>query len=107
LDSSFQEVSEFISRLFALLINEEQKTFMYRDYKTIVQQISQNRFKETPHYTLIREYGPDHDKTFEIELSITDKIITAGTGKNKKEAEQQAAEKALEALEKLTTPAGD
>jgi ribonuclease III len=107
LDSSFQEVSEFINRLFALLINEEQKTFMYRDYKTMVQQISQNRFKETPHYTLIREYGPDHDKTFEIELSITDKIITAGTGKNKKEAEQQAAEKALEALEKLTTPAGD
>ena len=107
LDSSFQEVSEFISRLFALLINEEQKTFMYRDYKTMVQQISQNRFKETPHYTLIREHGPDHDKTFEIELSITDKIITAGTGKNKKEAEQQAAEKALEALEKLTTPAGD
>jgi ribonuclease III len=107
LDSSFKEVSEFISRLFALLINEEQKTFMYRDYKTMVQQISQNRFKEIPHYTLIREYGPDHDKTFEIELSITDKIITAGTGKNKKEAEQEAAEKALEALEKLTTPAGD
>jgi ribonuclease-3 len=107
LDSGFKEVSEVINRLFALLINEEQKTFMYRDYKTMVQQISQSRFKVTPHYQLIREYGPDHDKTFEIELSITDQIITAGTGKNKKEAEQEAAEKALEALEKLTTPAGD
>jgi len=76
---------------------------MYRDYKTMVQQISQNRFKETPHYTLIREYGPDHDKTFEIKTIDHRKIITAGTGKIKKKR-NNSSRKALAALEKLTTP---
>jgi ribonuclease III len=107
LDSGFEQVSEFIRRLLSPLMNEGQRTLIYRDYKTAVQQITQNRFKETPRYTLIREYGPDHDKTFEIELSIADRITTSGAGKNKKEAEQRAAEKALQELEGLTTSDGD
>jgi dsRNA-specific ribonuclease len=67
--------------------------------------MSQHIFKETPRYTLIHEYGPDHDKTFEIQLSIADRIQTTGTGKNKKEAEQRAAEQAIRILETLL-PAG-
>jgi ribonuclease-3 len=45
------------------------------------------------------ESGPDHDKTFEVRLSIGDSLVTYGTGKSKKAAEQAAAEVALEKLE--------
>jgi ribonuclease-3 len=99
LDGGFEETAALIGRLFTPLIEEGYRT--YRDYKTTVQQISQHTFKETPRYTLIQEYGPDHDKTFEIQISIADRIMTTGTGKNKKEAEQRAAEKAIQILEKL------
>ncbi|MDO9558101.1 MAG: ribonuclease III [Syntrophales bacterium] len=99
LDTGFEEAAALIRRLFTPLIGEGYRT--YRDYKTIVQQISQHAFKETPRYTLIHEYGPDHDKTFEIQISIADRIQTTGTGKNKKEAEQRAAEQAIRILETL------
>jgi ribonuclease III len=103
LDGGCEKVAELISRLFTPLIEKGYHT--YRDYKTTVQQMSQHIFKETPRYTLIHEYGPDHDKTFEIQLSIADRIQTTGTGKNKKEAEQRAAEQAIRILETLL-PAG-
>jgi ribonuclease III len=103
LDGGCEKVAELISRLFTPLIEKGYHT--YRDYKTTVQQMSQHIFKETPRYTLIHEYGPDHDKTFEIQLSIADRIQTTGTGKNKKEAEQRAAEQAIRILETLF-PAG-
>jgi len=99
LDGGCEKVAELISRLFTPLIEKGYHT--YRDYKTTVQQMSQHIFKETPRYTLIHEYGPDHDKTFEIQLSIADRIQTTGTGKNKKEAEQRAAEQAIRMLETL------
>jgi ribonuclease III len=100
LDSGFEETAALVRRLFARLIGEGYRA--YRDYKTTVQQICQHRFKETPRYSLIRECGPDHDKIFEIQLSVADRIVTVGSGKNKKEAEQRAAEKALPMLEKLS-----
>jgi ribonuclease-3 len=103
LDGGFEEAAALIRRLFTPLIEEGYRT--YRDYKTTVQQISQQVFKETPRYTLIHEHGPDHDKIFEIQLSIAGRIMTIGTGKNKKEAEQRAAEKAIRILETLS-PAG-
>ena len=99
LDGGFEETAAMIGRLFAPLIGEGYRT--YRDYKTTVQQITQHAFKETPRYTLISEQGPDHDKTFEVQISIADRIMTTGTGKNKKEAEQRAAEKAIQLLEKF------
>lgn len=102
LDGGFEAAAALVIRLFTPIVQKGQRT--YRDYKTILQQMSQHAFGETPHYTLIREYGPDHDKTFEVRLSITDRIQTAGTGKNKKEAEQRAAEQALRILETVIPP---
>jgi ribonuclease III len=102
LDGGFEEAAALIQRLFSPLIAEGYRA--YRDYKTTLQQLSQHAFKETPRYTLIGEYGPDHDKTFEIRLSLADRIQTTGTGKNKKEAEQRAAEQAIQILETLISP---
>jgi ribonuclease III len=105
LDGGFEEAAALIQRLFLPLLAEERRTC--RDYKTTLQQISQHAFKETPRYTLIREYGPDHDKTFEIQLSLADRIQTSGTGKNKKEAEQRAAESAISILDTLLHNGGE
>jgi len=100
LDCGFAEVYKFLRRIFSPLIEEGTKSIIYRDYKTALQEICQNRFKETPKYTLVRETGPDHDKIFEISLAVAGSITATGTGKSKKEAEQQAAQKALDELTK-------
>ena len=109
LDCGFEEVYKLLKRIFAPLIEEGTKSLIYRDYKTALQEICQNRFKETPKYTLIRETGPDHDKMFEISLVVAGAITATGMGKSKKEAEQRAAQKALEELSepKNTPPAPD
>jgi len=99
LDGGLEKTAAWTRNLFSRMIEGGYRT--YRDYKTTVQQISQHHFRETPRYTLIREYGPDHEKTFEIQISIADRFTTTGTGKNKKEAEQRAAEKAIRILETL------
>jgi ribonuclease-3 len=98
LDCGFERVYTFLEKIFEPLIEEGTKSLVYKDYKTALQEICQNRFKETPKYTVIRESGPDHDKVFEIGLTFAGMITAAGVGKSKKEAEQRAAQKALEAL---------
>jgi len=103
LDCGFENAYDFIKAVFEPLIEEGTKTAIYRDYKTAVQEICQNRFKDIPKYMLTKESGPDHDKVFEVRLSLAGNIMTTGTGKSKKEAEQQAAKKALETLHKNET----
>ena len=49
-------------------------------------------------YTVVGETGPDHDKRFEIEVKLAGEPYGSGIGRNKKEAEQRAAEKALETI---------
>ena len=98
LDRGFDNALIFVSRLFATLIAEGTQGSIYRDYKTTLQETAQNRFKELPQYSLVGEQGPDHNKLFEVRLTLNGVLDTCGTGKNKKEAEQQAARKALEIL---------
>jgi len=98
LDGGFDRSCEVVRRLFALLIEEGSRNLTYRDYKTALQELSQNRFKDIPRYALIGEYGPDHDKIFESRLSIPGILETTGKGKSKKEAEQNAAHSALNVL---------
>ncbi len=98
LDCGFNETLLFVKRLFSFLIEDSARELTYSDYKTALQEVAQNRFREAPQYALLSEYGPDHDKIFEMELNIAGAITAVGTGKNKKEAEQQAARKALEML---------
>jgi len=98
IDRGFENVYKFLKTIFEPLIEEGTSSLIYRDYKTALQEICQFRFRETPKYSLIREIGPDHDKVFEISLTIAGTITTTGAGKSKKEAEQRAAQKALDEL---------
>jgi ribonuclease III len=68
------------------------------DFKTELQELSQKVFQTTPDYRLVNDTGPDHDKTFFIEVSIRGGLLGKGMGKSKKEAEQNAAKEALACL---------
>lgn len=99
LDGGHSAAADFIRQAFRVSVDEWARKPVYRDYKSILQEASQNRFREIPRYRIVQTSGPDHDKIFEIEASIGDHIATTGTGKNKKEAEQEAARRALEKLD--------
>lgn len=101
LDCGFDAAFSFLSMVFLPLVETSEDDPAFRDYKTSLQGLCQNRFKVTPRYDLMNEYGPDHDKLFQVKVSVSDVLSAWGIGKNKKEAEQQAARKALEALEEV------
>lgn len=66
------------------------------DYKTRFQEWCQKRYESLPRYVIVRETGPDHHKSFEVEVQVHDKVLGVGRGHSKKEAEQEAAQRALE-----------
>lgn len=68
---------------------------VFKDYKTALQEIIQRNPEESVTYTLAGTSGPDHDKSFEVEVLLNSNVIGRGTGKNKKQAEQAAAKEAL------------
>ena len=65
------------------------------DYKTRFQEWCQKRYEVLPQYLVVRETGPDHQKTFEVEVQVNQKVVGVGRGNSKKEAEQEAAQHAL------------
>jgi ribonuclease-3 len=68
------------------------------DFKTELQERSQHDFDALPQYRTTQETGPDHEKIFEVEVWIRGSRYGVGTGRSKKEAEQLAAQRALEQL---------
>lgn len=71
-----------------------------KDYKTALQEITQATHGIPPEYIVVRAFGPDHKKEFEIELRLHDKLISSAIGNSKKEAQQKAAKIALDILNK-------
>ncbi len=97
LDSDYTELKQVVQRLFGSLFvgSESPLEVLNRDFKTRLQEYTQNEFKKTPTYELEKETGPDHDKTFYVSVLVGDRKIGYGIGKSKKAAEQKAAEEAL------------
>lgn len=93
LDSNFETVSKFINSFLSL-----QKDITITDYKTTLQEIVQAKFQTLPEYKVVKESGPDHDKTFEIAVYIKEKFFGKGKGNSKKHAEQMAASFALKKI---------
>ena len=73
---------------------------LFKDYKTSLQELTQAHYGTTPEYQLIAEHGPDHKKEFEVAVIIDGKRYAAAQGKSKKQAQQEAAQIALEMLSK-------
>jgi ribonuclease-3 len=70
------------------------------DYKSRFQELAQARWRQTPTYRVISEEGEPHEKTFVVEVLLGDEVMGTGTGKSKKEAEQNAAREALALIER-------
>ncbi|PKN05922.1 MAG: ribonuclease III [Deltaproteobacteria bacterium HGW-Deltaproteobacteria-7] len=98
LDSGFSKTKTFLKQLMKPLLNDETLNLQCFDYKTALQELCQRKYKSAPLYTVLDSSGPDHDKTFEVEVVAGGDIRQIGRGKNKKDAQKQAAQKAWESL---------
>jgi dsRNA-specific ribonuclease len=97
LDGGFDTAYRIIEANFHPLIEHLQTAADNHDYKSQLQERVQVDHGSMPEYSIVREEGPDHDKTFWVALKVLD-IETRGRGKNKKAAEQDAARAAIEIL---------
>ncbi|MBW2741075.1 MAG: ribonuclease III [Deltaproteobacteria bacterium] len=97
IDGGFDEAFKMIEKHFSDLFNSIGASLDNHDYKSRIQELVQENYKITPQYRMLQESGPDHDKTFNVQLDVRE-VRTEGTGKSKKMAEQDAARKALEIL---------
>jgi len=98
LDAGFPETQKFILELLVPEINNVLEDKHKKDYKTLLQEFVQKTYKSYPKYVLIDKTGPDHDKTFFMEVQVNNQTLGTGSGKNKKEAEQEAAGVAYRAI---------
>lgn len=83
---------------FVLREIEHPEEDVFKDYKTVLQEIIQRNPEETVTYVLVDQKGPDHDKIFTVEVMLNSNAIGKGCGKSKKQAEQMAAKQALELM---------
>ncbi len=98
MDQGYHAAANFISDhvLDFIDIEEIVSKRLWIDAKSRFQEKAQEKAGITPTYKTLKEIGPDHDKTFTLGVFLKDVQIATGTGMSKQEAEQQAAEKALE-----------
>lgn len=93
LDKGFLVAKDYVLKIVVPYTKEHH--IFFGDYKSKLQEMVQTD-KKSLEYRLISESGPSHDKTFVFEVVIDNIVYGRGTGKSKKEAEQQAAKKALQ-----------
>ena len=96
LDGGMVAARNFIEKF--ILVEVPVKKMHNADYKTALQELVQQKKNQTLSYALVGESGPDHDKRFEVEVSLNGRVIGVGSGSSKKRAEQMAAKTALEKL---------
>ncbi len=98
LDAGFDTVYILVKEIFNDSIESILSCEKTVDYKSTLQELAQEKGAVTPQYELVRDFGPDHDKTFEVSLTLLG-IASKGLGKTKKAAEQDCAQNALKMME--------
>lgn len=88
LDGGFASAKEFILRY---ILNDIENKQLFYDSKTILQEMVQSQYEESLSYKLLREEGPDHNKSYEIQVLLGTSVLGKGRGRTKKAAEQEAA----------------
>ncbi|MGQ9627323.1 MAG: ribonuclease III [Anaerolineae bacterium] len=96
LDQGMDVTISFIQRFIEPETKRILQSSLEKDAKSLLQEISQARFRLTPSYHTVAETGPDHAKEFTVEVRIGDKVYGQGRGRSKQAAEQEAARIALE-----------
>ena len=100
LDGGLEEAKKFILNNLAKPIENATKNIGQKDYKTVLQEVLQKNGNVDIEYVIVDEKGPDHEKVFTAEVKFNNKILATGEGKSKKQAEMEAAQKALENIKK-------
>jgi ribonuclease-3 len=95
LDQGFKKADEFINKFIVVKLPEILKNKSYLDPKSYFQEKAQEIVQVTPHYELVKEWGPDHDKKFLVAVFLKDEKVAEGEGESKQEAQRNAAEKGL------------
>lgn len=96
LDQGYAAAEKFVTEHILSHVDEVVKRGLWRDAKSAFQEHAQAKYGITPSYKTVRSIGPDHARVFTVSVSVGDIQIAEGTGKSKQEAEQAAAQKALE-----------
>lgn len=96
LDGGMEEAEKFVLSFLTQAVETHHINF--KDYKTTLQEVVQQNPDENVNYVVVGESGPDHDKTFEVEVHLNSNVIGKGKGRSKKSAEQAAAKEALKLM---------
>lgn len=105
LDGGIEPVRTFIDRIFSeALTRLAQPEVSLEDYKTVLQERLAEGGHLPPRYVTVAEEGPDHDKTFHVQVESGDSVLGLGEGRTKKQAQQMAARAALEAIKDYVPP---
>jgi ribonuclease-3 len=99
LEAGLKTVEKIAVRLIEENYKEISLSSLFRDFKTTLQELTQAEFGETPTYKMVKSFGPDHKKEFEIAIELQNKTIASAIGRSKKEAQQKAAGIALKRLQ--------
>lgn len=98
IDKGYRDAADFVEKVIQRYVNFDNLMTTLDNYKSLLLEYAQANQLEIPRYEVINEYGPGHDKTFEVKAIVDEKERGQGKGKSKKEAEQKAARQALKAL---------
>ena len=101
LDSDINTAIEFLNKTLSTSIAKLSSKEVYKDPKSIFQEIAQSKRGVTPKYQTLSESGPDHQKNFEVAVYLNDELIATGTGNSKQKAEEEASTKATKILTNL------
>ena len=104
LDGGWEAVRPLVERVMSIEIDRALELTHLKNYKSVLQQVSQKMYGETPVYRLLDEKGPDHSKCFKVSAAIGPQLFAAAWGPSKKEAEQRAALNALRQISGESIP---
>ncbi len=100
LDQGHEPTKKFIKKRVLIYLDEIIQNKLYKDPKSVLQEIIQEKLKVTPIYKVLGEFGPDHKKRFLVGVFFNSELAAKGEGDSKQEAESHAADSALKILNK-------
>ena len=96
LDQGWDKSKKFIETFILTKLADILENKLYLDPKSTFQELAQEKTGTTPNYKVLKEYGPDHAKTFEVGVYLKSELIAEGKGSSKQEAQEDAARNGLD-----------
>ncbi len=104
LAAGYRAAERLVLELFGREVEQVARDGGPSDHKSILQNLTQEMFKEVPRYRVVRASGPDHDRRFEVEVLVRGEVVGRGIGKSKKAGEQAAARRACARVVERESP---